>query len=86
MIPAIYIILLATISLLFLAFKQKDYWLIIICSFSMIFIGLYSLNVSFGDLENTFRVPFGIIIIFIGVYLVFRSGIESIKSIDKEDK
>jgi hypothetical protein len=79
-IAAIYIILLVTIALIYLGFWKEDYWLIILSSFMLIIIGLFTLNNGFEDITDfTFKWVIGMIFIFTGLYLGVRSGVEAMK-------
>ena len=78
-IAAIYIIVLAAMAFTYLGFWKEDYWLIILSSFMFISIGLLTINNGFEDITLfTYKWIFGILFLFIGVYLGSRASLEFI--------
>ena len=79
-IAAVYIILLVVIALTYLGFWKEDYWLIILSSFLLIFVGLFTLNNGFEDITSfAYKWVIGMVFIFTGLYLGVRSGVEAMK-------
>jgi len=79
-IAAIYVILIAAISLLAMGFWKEDYWLVILSSFIFIGIGLKVVIYGFEEINDpTYKWLFGILILFIGIYLGSRAGLEAFK-------
>ena len=78
-IAAIYVLILAALSLLYLGFWKEDYWLIILSSMILIAVGLTTIISGIEDIVNpTYRWIFGIIILFIGLYLGSRASMEAL--------
>lgn len=79
-IAAVYILLVTAISLLALAFWKEDYWLAILSGFIFVATGLRTVIYGIEDISDpTYRWIFGILILFIGVYIGSRAAIESFK-------
>lgn len=85
---AIFILLFFDLVLLFIAFYKKDSSLLLLCGILNVLTGLNIINHGLGNLFNF--VPFGWIIIFLGIYIIVRTGIDMMtlrnKNIKKEVK
>lgn len=77
---ALYVLIAVAISLVALGFYKEDYWLIILGGFMMAILGLHVFINGIGELvDYTSRYTFGILLVFIGVYLGARAGFEAFK-------
>ena len=79
-IAGIYVLLASAIALASIGFWKEDYWLIILSSFIFVMIGFSTIINGFEDITTqAYKWAFGIVILFIGVYLGSRAGFEALK-------
>ena len=79
---AIVILLAFALSLLYIAFYKKDSTLIFLSGLLLLFAGLEILIHGFLGMEPYYGIA--VVTIFIGVYLMIRTGVEMIA--DKKEK
>lgn len=76
MVEAIYMLIAFAMALLYIAFNKKDSTLIFFSGILFILSGLDIFLNGFGGFEKSIAIA--IIILFIGIYLIVRVGIEMI--------
>ena len=78
-IAAIYVIVATAIVLCALGFWKEDYWLIILSSFIFVIVGFSTIINGFEDITSwTYKWAFGLLFLFIGIYLGSRAALESL--------
>jgi len=79
-IAGIYILLASAIAIATIGFWKEDYWLILLSSFLFVMVGFSTIINGFEDITVwTYKWAFGLIVLFIGVYLGSRAGLEALK-------
>lgn len=73
---AVFILLIISVALMFIALYKKDSSLIMFSGIFYVFIGLIIINAGFGDLIKNYSFWLGFIIVFLGLYLFIRTGLE----------
>lgn len=73
---AIFIILIFSIVLTFISLYKKDSSLIMFSGIFLVFTGIIIMSTGFGDLLRKYAIWFGFIIVFLGIYVFIRTGVE----------
>ena len=78
-IVAIYVVLAFAAFLTWLGWDREDNWIVIFSGMIFVFSGLDIWTNGFGELTQVYYRALSTIVIFLGGYLITRSGVEFVR-------
>lgn len=75
-IPAVFILTAVAFALLYIGHLKEDFPTLFISGITFVLLGLTSFNDGYSDLPVIFTKAVGLIFIFFGAYVTFRSSLE----------